>query len=249
VVLVGGQFNVVLGADGGTEIAPSSVNDIGFAFTDPGRYLQMTVVSGSGISSPQILLPRQQILSTPYAVQAQSSVYAVYAVYAIHGVPPGTVVPFAGTTIPDGWELCDGASRSGTDPKYARLFGAVGTIYGGSGTTFNKPDMRGFTVVGAGAGSIGTTNLTNRVLAEKFGAETHRLTAGELPPHRHTQTINNFDPMVSVTVNQGGPYGVSSRNAAGPGVTLNIDASCADCGNTPHNNMQPSIVLNYIIKL
>ncbi|HAO13581.1 MAG TPA: hypothetical protein DCQ51_21050 [Planktothrix sp. UBA8407] len=59
-----------------------------------------------------------------------------------------SVTSFARPTPPDGWLLCDGEEVSRTN--YARLFEAIGTIYGeGDGsTTFNLPDMRGLFVRG-----------------------------------------------------------------------------------------------------
>ena len=55
-------------------------------------------------------------------------------------VPTGTILPFAGTTAPSGYLLCDGSAISRT--TYADLFAVIGTIYGtGDGsTTFNVPD-------------------------------------------------------------------------------------------------------------
>lgn len=59
------------------------------------------------------------------------------------GTPPGAVLYFARQTAPTGWLLANGAAVSRT--TYARLFEAVGTLYGtGDGsTTFNLPDLRG----------------------------------------------------------------------------------------------------------
>lgn len=57
------------------------------------------------------------------------------------GVPIGTIIPFAGNSIPQGYLLCDGSAISRTN--YASLFAVIGTIYGaGDGsTTFNLPDL------------------------------------------------------------------------------------------------------------
>jgi hypothetical protein len=70
--------------------------------------------------------------------------------------PIGTVLPFAGTSAPDGWLLCDGSEKSRT--TYSKLFAVISTIYGvGDGsTTFNIPDMRG--VFPRGQGTNGTSN-------------------------------------------------------------------------------------------
>jgi len=56
--------------------------------------------------------------------------------------PSGAVLPFAGTTAPNGWLICDGAPVSRS--VYANLFSVLGTSYGsGDGsTTFNIPDYR-----------------------------------------------------------------------------------------------------------
>lgn len=82
-------------------------------------------------------LPRTRIGAVPYAVQAEN------------GVPPGTVMAFAGETVPLGWIVCDGRALSGGDPQYAALRSAIGTTWG-TGTTdadpatdFNIPDLRG----------------------------------------------------------------------------------------------------------
>jgi microcystin-dependent protein len=57
-------------------------------------------------------------------------------------VPAGTVVAFAGATVPSGWLLCDGATYP-TTGNYAALFSAIGNLWGGSGAVFKVPDMRG----------------------------------------------------------------------------------------------------------
>ena len=56
-------------------------------------------------------------------------------------IPSGFILPFAGTSIPDGWLICNGAAVSRTE--YAALFSAIGTKWGeGDGsTTFNLPDL------------------------------------------------------------------------------------------------------------
>ena len=60
-------------------------------------------------------------------------------------VLPGTVVPYAGSSVPanSGWLLCDGRAVSRT--QYAALFAAIGTTHGvgDAATTFNLPDYRG----------------------------------------------------------------------------------------------------------
>jgi microcystin-dependent protein len=80
-----------------------------------------------------------------------------------------------------GWLLCDG--RAVSRSTYAALFAKVGTAHGaGDGsTTFNLPDSRGRSPMGAGAG----TGLSTRALGAKPGEESHVISAGEMPKHQH----------------------------------------------------------------
>lgn len=58
-------------------------------------------------------------------------------------LPPGTIVAFAGTVIPQGWLLCDGSAVSRT--YYWQLYETIGISWGGGNltSTFNLPDLRG----------------------------------------------------------------------------------------------------------
>lgn len=191
-------------------------------------------------------------------------------------IPPGTVVPFSGAVAPTGWVLCNNALLDGADPRYERLYGVIGTTYGaGTGSQFRLPDMRSRTVVGAGTG-VGTDEqgqlLSNRTLGQKFGAEKHLLTAAEAPVHTHSGTTGNQsnnemkDEVASRTVGVGSGggslYGIddtfnnrsSGRLLSKPHThSFTTDngsvASGGTLGGGRHNITQPSIALNYIIKL
>lgn len=85
-------------------------------------------------------------------------------------------MPFAGSTAPEGYLLCDGSAVSRAD--YATLFGVIGTTYGaGDGsTTFNVPDLSGRVVIGVSG---------THALASTGGSETVTLSESELPAHTH----------------------------------------------------------------
>jgi len=78
----------------------------------------------------------------------------------------GIIHPFAGTTAPTGWLICDGAAVSRT--TYSELFSVIGTTHGsGDGSnTFNIPDYRGRFLRGVDGGtgrdpdSVGTVSAT-----------------------------------------------------------------------------------------
>lgn len=104
--------------------------------------------------------------------------------------PAGIVLPFAGSTAPQGYLLCDGSAVSRTD--YADLFAAIGTVYGaGDGsTTFNVPDLSGRVVIGVSQShALGTTG----------GEATHVLTEQELPAHSHTVPAHGHGNDITAT--------------------------------------------------
>ena len=56
----------------------------------------------------------------------------------------GIVTAFAGTKVPQGWELCDGRMLDKHNARYAALFEVIGTIHGGDANpSFQLPDYRG----------------------------------------------------------------------------------------------------------
>lgn len=58
----------------------------------------------------------------------------------LSGVPVGTIISYAGKTIPDGWLLCNGAELS--IDAYPELYAAIGTVFGhNTKTTFALPDL------------------------------------------------------------------------------------------------------------
>jgi microcystin-dependent protein len=114
-------------------------------------------------------------------------------------IPAGVVEMYAGSTIPNGWLLCDGRSTGISRTTYADLFAAIGTTYGsGDGsTTFNLPDMRSRMPIGVGTG----TGLTNRTLGGSSGVETRTIAESNLPTHSHT--INHDHAAFTTTGSEG----------------------------------------------
>lgn len=170
------------------------------------------------------------------------------------GVTAGIVMAFAGSSAPAGWLLCDGAAVSRT--TYATLFALIGTTYGaGDGsTTFNVPNLKGRVPVGKDAGQ---TEFD--VLGETGGEKTHQLTSAEMPSHTHTQNAHSHVQQQPGAATGNFASGTRDASSCGTGGSpsaladaLSTQTTVAVNQNTggdgAHNNLQPYIALNYIIK-
>ena len=162
--------------------------------------------------------------------------------------PTGSLMPYAGSAAPTGYLLCDGSAISRT--TYSDLFGIISTDYGsGDGsTTFNIPDLRGRVIAGkddmGGTSADVLTDTQADSLNGKLGAEDHTLTAAEsgLPAHRHTVSDSNHT---------GSTVGSWAYGDEGDGVQESVNETndvAAQNASSAHNNVQPTIILNYIIK-
>lgn len=125
-------------------------------------------------------------------------------------------------------------TQSGTHTAYNVPYGVA------SATNFNIPDLRGRTTAGkdnmggsaANRITSGGSGILGTVLGNAGGAETHSLSIAQLASHNHTL------PNAS-----GGANGVST-NTGGVG-TVNTGSTGSG---SAHNNTQPTMMMNYIIK-
>ena len=159
-------------------------------------------------------------------------------------IPAGSIMPYAGSSAPAGWLLCHGSTE--LIASYADLYAVLSTTYGGDGgTTFGLPDLRGRVVAGKdNMGGSTASRLTSGskagvdgvTLGATGGAEEHTLTEAEMPSHTHTQ---NYRPNTA-------PRASGSTNTASAAATT--PETGATGGDESHTNVQPTIILNYIIK-
>ena len=176
--------------------------------------------------------------------------------------PTGSVTAFAGSAAPTGWLLCYGQSVSTT--TYAALFAAISYTYGGSGANFTIPDLRGRAVAGKdnmGGGTAGRltaagSGITGTTLGAAGGAESITLATNQIPSHQHLLFSTVIAPSTGSTLTSSNyptrtlDNGSISSNysicgSASP-ATLGLSSSTGSDG--AHNNTQPTLVLNYIIK-
>lgn len=152
---------------------------------------------------------------------------------------------FAGNFAPRGWAFCNGQLLQ--IAQNTALFALIGTTYGGDGrTTTALPNMAGRAPMHPGRGP----GLTARRLGQRGGVEEVTLNANQLPAHSHTVNAS------SAVATTGAPAGASMADTDtvkhyGPAADAEnlANAAVSSTGGQPHNNMQPYLVLNYIIAL
>ena len=156
--------------------------------------------------------------------------------------PVGAVMQYAGSTAPTNWLICDGSAVSRT--TYAELFNVIGTTYGtGDGsTTFNLPNSKGRVPVG-----VNSSDTDFNSLGKTGGEKTHKLTIEEMPRHNHTSSIINGNE-----IRWGGTGNMLNLESSNLQWTAGPDGSSIITGTSgagqAHNNLQPYLVMNYIIK-
>ena len=159
----------------------------------------------------------------------------------------GEIKLFGGGFAPLGWAPCDG--RLLQINNHDALFALIGTTYGGDGqTTFAVPDLRGRVPVHQGAGPGLGGNVS---LGEKGGAESVTLAPSSMPTHNHgfvaSQNPGSTTNPPSNVVAQIPLGSVYIQDA--PSVQLASQSVPPTGGSQPHENMQPFLVITFIIAL
>lgn len=154
-------------------------------------------------------------------------------------LPIGIILPFTSDTIPVNYLLANGNAISRTE--YSELFEIIGTTFGegDSSTTFNLPDLRERVPIGKS-----DTDINFDEIGKTYGEKEHKLTIAEMPAHGHD---------ISTKANWGGTSSTWDAPARAPANSGNIEQkgnyTYSTGGSQAHNNIQPSLVCNYIIKV
>lgn len=180
-------------------------------------------------------------------------------------LPSGTVVAYALPAAPTGFLLCYGQAVNKADyPSLDAAFFANGYPYGSTTLTFTLPDLRGRVVAGVDNMGGSSANrlyptINSGVIGSAGGQQTVTLSINEMPSHDHAggdYGHGHTIPQTGLTGNNSGLGGTGGgaslwQNSSVAGGTdtgyANIYIS-ARGGSQPHLNVQPTIVLYYIIK-
>lgn len=154
-------------------------------------------------------------------------------------LPVGTIVMYAGTTLPTGWVACNGQLLERN--TYQKLFQILGTAYGNTtNSNFRVPDIRNRFPVGAGdAYSVGTTG----------GVATVALTVAQMPSHTHGVTAEKFSQGVGLyQSNLGAGSGWQSLSTTEAGSSSALVTKAVG-GGQAHENRPPFMAFTFIIKV
>ncbi|HKS63538.1 MAG TPA: tail fiber protein [Xanthobacteraceae bacterium] len=163
----------------------------------------------------------------------------------------GEIRMFGGSFAPAGWAFCAGQLLPISENE--TLFNLIGTTYGGDGqSTFGLPDLQGRVPVHAGTGGGGTYTL-----GETGGTESVTLTTQQLPSHNHLVSSTTGGGVgtpgpTTIMADQTPPSALVSAYLPFNNVTqvaLRNTIVGLTGGNQPHDNMQPFLVVSYIISL
>jgi microcystin-dependent protein len=143
---------------------------------------------------------------------------------------------------PRGWAMCNGQILS--IAQNTALFSLLGTTYGGNGqTTFALPDFRGRVPVHQGQGP----GLSPQSIGEQAGTETVTLLQTQMPAHNHVVRGNNT---LNTTNRVDGAFpAVRGMYAKQDDANMNPAMIQPAGGSQPHENLQPYLVVTFIIAL
>ncbi|WP_316805397.1 phage tail protein [Pedobacter nototheniae] len=165
-------------------------------------------------------------------------------------------IPFMGEIMmisfnyaPKNWAFCNGQLIPINQNQ--PLFALLGTTYGGNGTTnFGLPDLRGKVPIHMGNGFT---------LGQTGGEVGHALNSNEIPPHSHQLSATNLAAKVGGTPDTANPVGNYFANQAGLTTRFSKRPDSLAIANTVvsgstgisqlHNNIMPSLTINFVIAL
>jgi microcystin-dependent protein len=146
---------------------------------------------------------------------------------------------------PVGWAMCNGQLLP--IAENSALFSLIGTTYGGDGVnTFALPNLQSRFPLHMGQGQ----GLSPYTIGQLAGTENVTLLANQIPAHSHAPQCNsNAGDQGSPTNNFWAASAQQLYSNAAPAVMKNAGLILPAGGSQPHDNMNPLLVINFIIAL
>ena len=188
--------------------------------------------------------------------------------------PTGSIAPMSGVFSPDGWATCNGAALDGTKDTNLALWLVIGTTYGGTGqASFLLPNLGGRVLTGSStpASWQGSKTITLDSSTSGLAAHNHTITD---PLHTHPMTGAAHSHTYQTTTATAGDNPAKTFGIAAGGANTGISADPPDLTGaatgmsltsssltaftaaatsintaSAHQNMQPYVAFNFIIKL
>ncbi|MDP3078686.1 phage tail protein [Bradyrhizobium sp.] len=245
---VDGDFNKAFQCVNDIEVRtpPSVIGNTGEFLTNNGTSATWAFVTAAGISST--------------AADAGTVLTAdgTGGTSWLEAVPAGTILPYAGSVAPSGFLFAYGQSLARDD--YPALFTAIGTAYGAAdGSHFSLPDLRGRTIAGldnmggvaASRVSLTTAGISGTILGAAGGDQ-------RTQAHTHTAAVTDpghFHEVDTFATATGAGAGIPQSAASPAGTdsvtksaTTGITVSNSTAGLGSSENMQPTMMLNWMIR-
>lgn len=243
----------------------ANATEVNQNFTDVKTFVEGSLVHADGtVQAGSSAIATNAIVEAKIAAGAVTEAKLASALIQLL-TPTGSISQYGGASAPTGWLLCDGQELS--IASYTALYNVLttnGTVFpygantngsGGAGSThFRLPNFKGRIPVGLDSGQTEFDTL-----GETGGAKTVTLTENQSGLRSHTHTTQSHTHVIDDNTEVGSTYATggsryamqydSTAQTFNSGSTTVVVNSVAGASATEaHNNLQPYIVLNYIIK-
>ena len=216
----------------------SAVNTLSFATTS-----QTSAYTGGAAGT---------YTDTNMTIDSNGKITAISSGTAASSVLTGTIIAFAGATVPVGYVKCDATPLQ--TATYPNLFGVLGYTYGGSGGTFYAPNLLNKFIQGsvssANVGTTGDFTISNNNISATSVSST---AVGQTPIVFNSPSgIGNWNYIKGIPSGDGSQnYWCPLNNSSSSNGSNLVDAFTTPIGvstPTPLIGTVPSLLMMYIIK-